>query len=46
VTGRVVGAGEFPASGSRHITTPWRHGSVLVLDDAARGFPQLGPAAN
>lgn len=40
VTGRVVGAGDFPASGSRHITTPCATGRC-----SSSTMPRAGSAA-
>lgn len=45
-TGSAAAAGEFPIAGQREFTAPYVGGSVLVLDDVARGFPPPGTAAN
>jgi hypothetical protein len=42
VNGNTVVDGEYPASGPRDFSPPWSDGAVLVLDDAARGFPPPG----
>jgi len=41
-TGKVSAAGEFPTTGSHDFTPPAEGDWVLVLDDAARGFPPPG----
>jgi hypothetical protein len=41
-TGRAASAGELAASGVWVFTPPGGDGSVLVLDDATRGFPPPG----